>query len=78
MRFYNTKKLERKQFRALRFVFLDFESDYETLLDRAGLPTLELSRKKAILIAHKYNASVTVVYFGRILSDHRQKYRDTN
>ena len=46
----NTKKLERKQFSALRFVFLDFESDYETLLDRAGLPTLELSRKRAILI----------------------------
>ena len=46
----NTKKLERIQFRALRFVFLDFESDYETLLDRAGLPTLELSRKRAILI----------------------------
>ena len=45
----NTKKLERIQFRALRFVFLDFESDYETLLDRAGLPTLELSRKMAIL-----------------------------
>ena len=46
----NTKKLERIQFRALRFVFLDFESDNETLLDRAGLPTLELSRKRAILI----------------------------
>ena len=46
----NTKKLERIQFRALRFVFLDFESDYATLLDRAGLPTLELSRKRAILI----------------------------
>ena len=46
----NTKKLERIQFRALRFVFLDFESDYATLLYRAGLPTLELSRKRAILI----------------------------
>ena len=46
----NTKKLERIQFRALRFVFLDFESDYATLLVRAGLPTLELSRKRAIII----------------------------
>ena len=48
----NIKKLERIQFRALRLVFIDFESDYwyETLLDRAGLPTLELSRKRAILI----------------------------
>ena len=28
-------------------MILDFESDYETLLDRAGLPTLGLSRKRA-------------------------------
>ena len=46
----NTKKLERIHFRALRCVFLEFESDYATLLDRAGLPTLELYRKRAILI----------------------------
>ena len=46
----NTKKLERIQFRAIRCVLLDFESDYETLSDRAGLPTLELSRKRAIVI----------------------------
>ena len=46
----NTNQLERIQFCALRFVFLDFESDYATLLDRAGLPTLERSRKRDILI----------------------------
>ena len=46
----NTKKLERIQFRALRCVFLDFESDYDTILDGAGLPILELSRKRAILM----------------------------
>ena len=46
----NTNELEGVQFRALRFMFLDFESDYDTLLDRAGLPILELSRKRAILI----------------------------
>ena len=34
----------------LHFVFLDFNSDYTTLLDRAGLPTLELARKREILI----------------------------
>ena len=45
----NTKKLERIQCRALRFVFLDFNSDYTTLLVRAGLPTLELARKREIL-----------------------------
>ena len=31
-------------------MFLDYESEYETLLDRTELPTLELSRKRAILI----------------------------
>ena len=36
--------------RALRFVFLDFNSDYTTLLVRAGLPTLELARKREILV----------------------------
>ena len=41
----NTKKLERIQFRALRCVFLDFESGYETLLDRARMPM-----KRVILI----------------------------
>ena len=46
----NTKKLERIQCRALRFVFLDFNSDYTTLLVRAGLPTLELARKREILV----------------------------
>ena len=46
----NAKKLERIQWRALRFVFLDFTSDYATLLDRAGLPTLELARKREILV----------------------------
>ena len=46
----NTKKLERIQRRALRFVFLDFNSDYTTLLDRTGLPTLELARKREILV----------------------------
>ena len=46
----NTKKLQRIQCSALRFVYLDFDSDYITLLDRAGLPPLELARKRAILI----------------------------
>ena len=46
----NAKKLERIQCRALRFVFLDFNSYYATLLDRAGLPTPELARKREILV----------------------------
>lgn len=46
----NTRKLECIQYRALKFVFNDFKSSYESLLEKAGLPTLELARKRAILI----------------------------
>ena len=44
----NNSKLEKLQKRALRYVFEDHKSDYEKLLDMAGLPTLELGREKAI------------------------------
>jgi len=45
-----TSKMERIQYRALKYVYSDFESSYQELLDRAKLPTLELSRKRAVLI----------------------------
>ena len=44
----NRDKLEDIQFRALRYVYDDNTSAYETLLDRAILPTLEQNREKAI------------------------------
>jgi len=44
-----TKKIERIQYRALKFVYGDFSSTYEDLLKKAGLPTLELSRLRSIL-----------------------------
>jgi len=44
----NTDKLERLQFRALRFVYRDFTSDYHTLLGVANLPTLEVARLQSI------------------------------
>ena len=46
----NTSKLERLQYPALKFVYREFNTPYETLLEKAGLPTLELSRKRSILI----------------------------
>ena len=46
----NTQKLERIQHRALKFVFNDRISSYEELLKRANICTLELSRKRAILL----------------------------
>lgn len=46
----NCAKLERLQYRALKFVYRDFSSSYEALLDKAKLPTLELSRKRGIVL----------------------------
>ena len=46
----DTEKLERLQYRALRFVFADYESDYDSLLLRANMPKLELSRQRQICV----------------------------
>ena len=45
-----TARMERIQYRALKFVFSDFDATYEDLPNRAKLPTLQLSRKRRILI----------------------------
>ena len=44
----NTDKLERIQYRALRFVYDDYESDYNCLLAKAKMPNLELARQRAM------------------------------
>ena len=44
----NTKKLEKVQHRALKFIYEDYTSEYDTLLKKANLPTLELQRLCAI------------------------------
>ncbi len=46
----DSDKLEKLQYRALRFVYDDFDSDYETLLSKANMPTLELHRQRALCI----------------------------
>ena len=44
----NTHKLEKLQERALRFVYLDTDSNYNELLDRADLATLHLGRMRTL------------------------------
>jgi hypothetical protein len=44
----NKNKLERLQYRALRYIYNDTTSSHDTLLARAGLPTLEIGRERAI------------------------------
>jgi hypothetical protein len=46
----NAAKLERLQYRALKFVYQDWDSSYETLLEKAKLPTLELARTRSIIL----------------------------
>ncbi len=38
------------QCRALRYVFNDYDSDYDTLLKRANMPSLELARQRQLCI----------------------------
>ena len=45
-----TSKMGRIQFRALKFVYNDFNTSYTELLARANLPTLQLHRKREILV----------------------------
>ncbi|XP_071123309.1 uncharacterized protein [Mytilus edulis] len=46
----NTKKMEKIQERALRFIYEDFDSDYETLLLKSGLPSLKIRRLRMMAI----------------------------
>jgi hypothetical protein len=44
----NTKKLEKVQERALKFTLNDYSADYNTLLQKANLPSLEIQRLRDI------------------------------
>jgi hypothetical protein len=46
----NTKKLEKIQERALRFIYNDSESSYENLLEKSQLPSLRLRRLRSMAI----------------------------
>ena len=45
----STKKLESLQYRALRFIYQDFQSSYDLLLSKAGMPTLETACLRGIV-----------------------------
>ena len=46
----STVKLENIQKRALRFIYNDYKSNYNTLLNKSKLPTLEIRRLRTIAI----------------------------
>jgi hypothetical protein len=46
----NTKKLEKIQERALRFIYNNSDSSYENLLEQSQLPSLRLRRLRSMAI----------------------------
>ena len=48
----NPDKLEKLQHRALRITFTDFESNYETLLNKADMPILHIVELEKWLLKH--------------------------
>jgi len=46
----NTKQIEKLQERALRFIYNDYLSSYETLLDKSKLPSLKVRRLRSIAL----------------------------
>ena len=46
----NTKKLEKVQERALRFIYYDYTSDYETLLEKAHVSSLHVKRLRTMAL----------------------------
>ena len=46
----NTKKIEKIQERALRFIYEDYENTYENLLKKSKLPSLKIRRLRTIAV----------------------------
>ena len=64
----NTKKIEKFQERALRFIYQDYNSSYDTLLGKSKLPSLKVRRLRAIALeAFKILNNQTPVYLSDIL-----------
>ena len=77
----NTKKIEKIQERALRFIYQDYNSSYDTLLDKSKLPSLKVRRLRAIALeAFKILNNRTPVYLNDILTykPHSYYFRYTN
>ena len=78
---HNTTKLEKLQERALRFVYDDYVSSYDDLLDRAKIPSLKLRRIKTMAIeAFKivHGIAPPCLHDCLTLKENRYNFRYTN
>ena len=78
----NSRKLESIQKRALRFVFNDYTSTYATLLEKADMNTLYLTRLRYIAIeSYKIMHALGPAYLHNLLDETEHTYnlrRDRN
>ena len=74
----NIKKIEEIQERALRFIYQDYNSSYDTLLDKSKLPSLKVRRLRAIALeAFKILNNQTPIYLNDILTYKPHSYSNT-
>ena len=65
----SSAKMEKLQYRALRLVLNDFDSSYETLLERVNMPTFHISRIRLIAVeTFKILHKMSPVYLQDLLS----------
>ena len=63
------KKIEKVQERALRFIYRDYDSSYESLLLKSQLPSLKVRRLRAIALeAFKILNNLSPVYLNDLLT----------
>ena len=65
----NSKKIEKIQERALRFIYRDYDSSYESLLLKSQLPFVKVRRLRAIALeAFKILNNLSSVYLNDLLT----------
>ena len=65
----NTKKIEKIPERALRFIYRDYDSSYESLLLKSQLPSLKVRRLREIALeAFKILNNLSPVYLNDLLT----------
>ena len=71
----NTNKLERLHYRALKFIYQDFSSSYDDLIERAGVSTLEMRRMRQLAIeVFKILAGDRPTYMSNLVIPKNSKY----
>ena len=67
-KFKYKKVRKKKQERALRFIYNDYNSDYDTLLLNSKMPTLRLRRLRTMALAFKILNHPGPVYLNDLLN----------